>query len=198
MDPTSEDQRGGDDAELVGAVLRGEVQAFDTLVGRWQRQATAVAYRLLNNRDDAMEIVQDAFLKAYEKLDSLSDRKRFGAWLMRIVNNLSLNRRRSRALRRAASIEAIGESDEGRGGVSFPDPSVVSPEAVASGKDLRRILTGAIDELPDMQRQALVLFSIAGIPQKEVAEMLGCSVEAVKWHVFTARKKLKEQVKDYL
>ncbi len=63
---------------------------------------------------------------------------------------------------------------------------------------MRRLIGESIEELPEMQRQALVLFSIAELPQKEVASMLGCSVEAVKWHVFTARKKLKDKLKDYL
>jgi RNA polymerase sigma-70 factor (ECF subfamily) len=69
---------------------------------------------------------------------------------------------------------------------------------VASGKEVQQMLGEFIDELPDMQRQALVLFSLQKMPQKEVAEVLGCSVEAVKWHVFTARKKLKERLRDHL
>ncbi len=197
MEPTAADRR-GDDAKLVRKVMRGELAAFDELVARYQRQATAVAYRLLNNRDDAMEVVQDAFLKAYDKLGSLSKPDRFGGWLMRIVSNLSLNRRRGRALRRTASLEALAESDEGRAGFNPADPRAISPADAASAKDVQELLARAIDELPDNQRQALVLFSIGELPQKEVAEIIGCSVEAVKWHVFTARKKLKEKLKDYL
>lgn len=196
--PMAADRGGGDDAELVGAVLRGQLSAFDVLVERYQRQATAVAYRLLNNRDDAMEVVQDAFLRAYEKLDSLSHPERFAGWFMRTVSNLALNRRRSRALRRGASLEELAEAGEGRGGLVPPDPRASSPEEVAAAGDLRRLIGEGIDELPEMQRQALVLFSIAKLPQKEVASLLGCSVEAVKWHVFTARKKLKDKLKDYL
>ena len=63
---------------------------------------------------------------------------------------------------------------------------------------MKDLLAEAIERLPNMQRQSLVLFSIEQLPQKEIAEMLGCSIEAVKWNVFAARKKLKEQFKDYL
>ena len=185
------------DAGCVRGALRGDLSAFDELVGRYQRQATAVAYRLLNSREDAMEVVQDAFLKAFDKLASLSRPERFAAWLMRIVSNLALNRRRARALRRTASLEQMAEADDGRGELNRPDPAAEQPDDAASAGELRGLLAEAIDELPDVQRQALVLFSIGEMPQKEVADILGCSVEAVKWHVFTARKKLKERFKDY-
>ena len=189
---------GGDEALLVRVALGGDLGAFDKLVERYQRQATAVAYRLLNHRDDAMEVVQDAFLKAFDKLATLSKPERFGPWLMRITSNLALNRRRSRALRRTASLDNRPDDADGRGELNLPDPHAESPLEAASGKELKAKIAAAIDELPEMQRQALVLFSIAKLPQKEVAEQLGCSVQAVKWHVFTARKKLKEQLEEYL
>jgi len=185
------------DAELVRAALGGEANAFDDLVRRYQRQATAVSYRLLNHREDAMEVVQEAFLKAFDRLKSLQKPGRFGPWLLRIVNNLSLNRRRSRALRRTASLEAMTAGD-GEHSYDRPEPTHVAPDAAASAEDIRRLIQRHLEDLPEMQRQALVLFSIEQMPQKRVAEILGCSVEAVKWHVFTARKKLKEKLKDVL
>ena len=190
--------QGSDDAELVAAARRGELGAFDTLVGRYQRQATSVAYRLLNNMDDAMEVTQDAFLQAYDKLATLSKPERFGAWLMRITSNLALNRRRWRSLRKAIPLEGLGEGDEDRGEMQLSDPSAVMPDQAASAEDVKKIMAEVIAELPEMQRQALTMFCIDELPQKEIAQTLGCSVEAVKWHVFTARKKLKERLKDYL
>jgi len=195
-----EEQPGGrpaaEDAELVRAARRGELSAFERLVERYQRRATAVAYRLLNSRDDAMDVVQDAFLKAHTRLATLAEPGRFGSWLLRIVSNLSLNLRRSRALRKAEPLEA--DDDREHGQLNRPDPAAVSPSAAASAGELGERLARAVEALPEMQRQALVLFSIEKLPQKQVAEMLGCSVEAVKWHVFTARKKLKEQFREYL
>jgi RNA polymerase sigma-70 factor (ECF subfamily) len=186
------------DAELVRAARRGDLGAFEVLVARYQRPATATAYRLLSNREDAMDVVQDAFLKAYHKLTSLSEPGRFGPWLLRIVSNLSLNFRRARALRRMDSLDVVGEDDDAQGRRSRPDVRADDPVAMASAKEMSGLLAKAIDELPNMQRQALVLFSIEKMPQKDVADLLGCSVEAVKWHVFAARKKLKERFKDYL
>jgi len=187
----------GSDAELVRQTLRGALHAFDELVRRYQRQATAVAYGLLSNRDDAMEVVQDAFFKSYDKLGTLSKPERFGPWLLRIVSNLSLNRRRSRALRKAESLD-FGDPADGERSAARPDPHAIRPEQAAGAAELKTILRREIDALPAKQRQALVLFSIEKLPQAEVAELLDCSVEAVKWHVFTARKKLKDKLKDQL
>jgi len=186
-----------DDGALVRSARRGELAAFEELVRRYQRQATAIAYRLLNDRDDAMEVTQESFLNAFDRLGSLSDPGRFGPWLLRIVSNLSLNRRRARALRKTVSLDALGADDE-RGEMNRPDPHAVTPFQTVVAEEAKGLIARAIDELPDMQRQALVLFSIQNLPQKQVADILGCSVEAVKWHVFTARKKLKDKLKDYL
>ena len=76
------------DGQLVQQVLAGQRKGFDELVIRYQRQAVAVSYRLLGNTQDAMEVTQDAFLKAFSSLDSLQKPEAFGGWLMRIVSNL--------------------------------------------------------------------------------------------------------------
>jgi len=188
----------GSDEKLVAAARRGELAAFDALVGRYQKRASVVAYRLLNNVDDAMEVTQDAFLKAFEKIKTLAEPGRFGPWLLRIVGNMALNRRRARALRKTVSLESAGPDDESDLATSRPDPRALPPDAALDGADVERLTRQCLDEMPQTQRQALVLFAIEQMPQKDVAEVLGCSVEAVKWHVFAARKKLKERLKDYL
>jgi RNA polymerase sigma-70 factor (ECF subfamily) len=197
MDERAREQS-AEDARLVRAALEGDLTAFDTLVSRYQRRAVGLAYRLLSHREDAMEVVQDALLKAYDKLDSLSRPERFGPWLLRIVSNLALNRRRYRALRVTSSLDAPVHGDEDRGEFATPDTHGATPAQIASAGELQDQIAEALETLPETQRQALVLFSMHKMPQKEVAKLLDLSVEAVKWHVFTARKKLKERLKDYL
>src|SRR5690349_18329339 len=87
------------DGKLVRACLDGNKAAFDQLIRRYQRQAVAVSYRLLGNTQDALEVTQDAFLKAFTSLATLQKPEAFGGWLMRIVSNLSLNYRRGRKTR---------------------------------------------------------------------------------------------------
>jgi RNA polymerase sigma-70 factor (ECF subfamily) len=191
------------DEVLVRGAIDGDRSAFDTLVKRYQNAAVSVSYRLLGNRADAVEIVQDAFLKSYRSLASLERPGAFGGWLMRIVSNLSLNRRRGRHLRKGASLE----DDEGNpidafGATTTSGESLQSgsldPARAAMGKELGAQLEKALGQLPEKQRLAILMFTIQELPQKQVAEALDCSVEAVKWHVFQGRKKLKELLKDHL
>lgn len=182
---------GADDARRVRLVLAGHADAYDGLVRRYQRRAYVVAYRLLSNRADAEDVAQEALLRGYRSLHQLADAERFGPWLMRIVSNLSLNYRRSRKSAATAELDETLEST----GVSHADGSPIRLTGGigddARERELRGAVAAAMETLPEKQRQALVLSSVAGLPQKEVAEMLDCSVELVKWNVFQARKTLR-------
>lgn len=191
------------DAELVGQVIAGKRDAFNELIGRYQKQAVGVSYRLLGNSQDALEVTQDAFLKAYSSLSTLQEHAAFKGWLMRIVSNLSLNKRRGRRktslLPTDDLLDASGGDGAGQAGATSgwmaKDPD---PGHAMESKELGQRLQAALERLPDKQRLALTLFTVQELPQKEVAEILECSVEAVKWHVFQARKKLREMLKEDL
>ena len=196
------DEAGAEDARLVGAALAGAPGAFDDLVRRYQRRAVAVAYRLLGNVHDAADVAQDAYLRAYRGLVKLEDRRRFGPWLMRIVSNLSLNYRRSRqtgVARQAAALDEVAETPDG---FRTPTGDLLSgdqgPTQDGGPGELGDAIRVAIERLPDKQRLALVLFSIEGLPQKEVAQIMACSIELVKWNVFQARKTLRKELGRHL
>ena len=183
------------DAAIVRKTLAGDRKAFDELVLRYQRSALAVSFRLLGKSEDAQEVVQEAFLKAYKSLASLEKPEAFAGWLMRIVSNLSLNARRGRKTRQTAPLDEVldsGVRDPQAGGDS------VDPSRVLEGRELGERMKAALDQLPEKQRLAVLMFTIEQLPQKQVAEALGCSVEAVKWHVFQARKRLREMLKDVM
>src|SRR4051812_19812354 len=202
MEPNPAEPASPSDGTLVERVLGGERQAFDELIRRYQRQAVAVSYRLLGSSHDAQEVTQDAFLKAFGSLATLQKPEAFGGWLMRIVSTLSLNYRRSRKTRSQLPLDDLLGATEG----GQSDAATGSDWMAQSGDPVRRLeseemgrrLQKALQELPEKQRTAIVLFAIEGRPQKEVAETLECSVEAVKWHVFQGRKKLKDLLKGYL
>lgn len=193
---------GPTDGQLVGKTIAGDRTAFDQLIVRYQRQAVAVAYRLLGNSHDALEVTQDAFLKGYSNLASLQKPEAFGGWLMRIVSNLSLNFRRSRKLRTQTPLDDClisGEAQQAESGTASEWMARDGdPLHTLQSREMGQRLHEALQQLPEKQRMALVLFTIEELPQKEVAEALGCSVEAVKWHVFQGRKRLKELLKDHL
>src|SRR5258706_6415512 len=105
---------GPSDEQLVTKCMAGDRRSFDELIKRYQRQAVAVSYRLLGNSQDALEVTQDAFLKAYSSIKTLQKPGAFGGWLMRIVSNLSLNYRRSRKLRQQLPLDdCLGPTEAG-------------------------------------------------------------------------------------
>lgn len=190
------------DGILVRQVLAGQRDAFDELIRRYQRQAVAVSLRLLGNSHDALEATQDAMLKAYSSLATLEKPEAFGGWLMRIVSNLSLNYRRSRKIRQQLPLdELLGpvEPTQADGpGIGESTGRTQDPLRAVEGIELGKRLQEALNQLPEKQRLAIVMFTIEQMPQKQVAEALNCSVEAVKWHVFQGRKRLRELLKDHL
>src|SRR6187401_1835723 len=115
-DATSKQPNPGEaDGKLVRRVCKGDRKAFDELIVRYQRQAVAVSYRLLGNTQDALEVTQDAFLKAFSSLATLQKPEAFGGWLMRIVSNLSLNFRRGRKSGQQLPLDdLLGPTDAGQ------------------------------------------------------------------------------------
>lgn len=188
------------DRDLIARVLAGDRPAFDVLIARYQRQAVAVSYRLLGNSHDALDVTQDAFYKAFNSLATLQNPDAFGGWLMRIVSNLSLNYRRGRKTRSKAQLpldDMLGGETGGEGASGW-STKTADPARTLASREMGAKLTAAMASLPEKQRAAIVMFTIEQMPQKDVAEALRCSVEAVKWHVFQGRKKLKELLKDHL
>jgi len=208
MEPTASHADGANaagsspDGELVTRSVAGDRGAFDVLIKRYQRQAVAVSYRLLGSSHDALEVTQDAFLKAFGSLATLQKPEAFGGWLMRIVSNLSLNYRRSRKTRRQLPLDDLLAPGEGQqaecAGSSDWMAGPGDPVHKLESREMGERLQEALKQLPEKQRLAIVMFTIEEMPQKQVAETLNCSVEAVKWHVFQGRKKLKELLKGYV
>jgi RNA polymerase sigma-70 factor (ECF subfamily) len=199
--PRELDDAAPTDGQLVIRTNEGDRKAFDQLINRYQRQAVAVSYRLLGNSQDALEVTQDAFLKAFTSLATLQKPEAFGGWLMRIVSNLSLNFRRGRKNKQQLPLDdLLGTSEPSTSNGSGSDWMSQSGDPVRrlESEEMGRKLQEALNQLPEKQRLAIVMFTIEEMPQKQVAETLECSVEAVKWHVFQGRKKLKEILKEHL
>lgn len=196
----------GDNAESMAWVLAaqgGDRAAFEKLIGLYYRRAQAVTTRLLGNRDDGLEAVQDGFMRAYTALPKLKKPERFYPWLMRIMVNRALNLRRGRARRYHLSLFTPWQRQQGQQGESITlaetlpsgEPGTV---AQATGRELQEALTRAIDRLPEELRTALLLFSVERLPQKEIAEMVGATPQTVKWRVFEARRRLRQQLQHWL
>ena len=168
------------DAALVERVRSGDVDAYDALVRRHLPRAHAVAYRLLGHREDAEDLVQDAFIQALDRIDSFDSERPFGPWFFRILTNRGLNMRQSRAVRAVSEIP----EDAASGGDS--------PERSAEREELRSRLREAVGALPERQQLIVQLFEIDGWTSAEFARTLGISDGTVRWHVHEARLALRE------
>jgi RNA polymerase sigma-70 factor (ECF subfamily) len=178
-----------DDVEkLVSAGQAGQRGAFDELVRLYQRPAMRIAVKILGNANEAAEAVQDGFIKAYLNINKLKRPKRFEAWFYRIITNTAISRRRA-AKRRTENIK-IHEGKE--------NEKISTPVESQSGEELKEAIQRAMLKLSKKEVKAIALFGIEDLSQNEVAEIMNCSVETVRWYVHRARKKLKVLLKEYL
>lgn len=165
---------------LIDAVKGGNAAAFDELVGQHMRRAFAVAYRVLGQRQDAEDVVQEGFLAALLKIDTFERGRPFSPWLLRIVANRALNLRKARALRQVEPIPpGVVSGDE-------------SPAQAAERSELRRELERALARLPEEQRWVVELFEIDGFSGAEIAQMLDMPEGTVRWHLHGARQTLRK------
>jgi RNA polymerase sigma-70 factor (ECF subfamily) len=169
-----------DDRALVDTCLAGRREAFDELVVRHRRAVYRLCYRFVGNHEDATDLAQETFLRAYRALRTFKGESAFGTWLHRIAVNLSLNAVASHARR--------AETNEERAAPVATDPNAMS--RLLSGERAGQV-RAAIARLPAKQRATLVLRVYQELPHQEIAELLGSSVGAVKANFFHALANLK-------
>ncbi|HEX8695282.1 MAG TPA: sigma-70 family RNA polymerase sigma factor [Longimicrobium sp.] len=174
-----------DEPGLVERVRRGDTAAFDTLVTRYMRRAFAVAYRLMGQKEDAEDLVQDAFLAALQRIDTFEAGRPFSPWFFRILVNRGLNSRKARSLRRVDQVPESAAS------------ATPSPEREAERTELRDRLARAMETLPERQRVIVQLFELEGFGGPEIAEILEISDGTVRWHLHEARKTLRRALAPY-
>jgi RNA polymerase sigma-70 factor (ECF subfamily) len=179
---SSGDER--DEAALADRARAGDLEAYATLVRAYLRTAFAVAYGILRQVEDAEDLVQDAFLKALQRLDRLRPGSPFGPWFYRLVTNEALNRRRWRARRET---------------VPLPEAETASgadPERDAERSALRRRLGALLDRLPPVQAAVVIMHDVQGYAHAEIATALGIPEGTSRSHLHHARKRLREWLTD--
>jgi RNA polymerase sigma-70 factor (ECF subfamily) len=176
----------GDDL-LIARAARGDRPALDELFRHYLETAYRVAYRLLGHPDDALDAVQDGFIKALTHLDGFERRCTFKTWLLRVVSNAALDLGRQRRRRDELSA-AVTERVALDGGTT---PDHADPGREAEESDLRQALSAALQQIPESQRRTFVLHVDGGLSYREVADALGISIGTVMSRLFYARQKLK-------
>jgi RNA polymerase sigma-70 factor (ECF subfamily) len=170
------------DASYVERARRGDAKAFEALVRRHFRTAYVIALSLLSNGMDAEDVVQDAFLKALERLDDCRDPSRFGSWLRQIVRNRAHNFREHRRVRAAASLDLVTAAS-----------TADSAEGAERG-ELRARLEQALSRLSEIQRQVVLWHDLEGLKHREIAERLEISEGMSRQHLFSARRALRQDL----
>lgn len=181
---------------LVDAAKRGEIAAFEELVRRYDRNVFRIAQHITQNREDAEDVVQDAFLKAYGNLNQFQGQSKFYTWLVRIAVNEALMKLRRRRPERTVSLDQDVETDEDSIPREVADWSP-NPEQQYSQAELREILEKTIQGLPSSFRTVFVLRDVEGLSTEETAEALGLSIPAVKSRLLRARLQLRERLTKY-
>ncbi|MFO0599762.1 MAG: sigma-70 family RNA polymerase sigma factor [Myxococcaceae bacterium] len=185
------------DAELVRAARGGDVASFESLVERHRNRVFGLALRMLNSEDDAAEVVQDAFLSAWRKLDDFRGDSPFGGWVARIAANAALMRLRHRKVTGAVETPLDEPAFNERGSLLDAVSEFKDAEAEAMDSELRRAIEQATSRLGDEYREVFVLKDLEGLSYEEIAEITGDSVAAIKSRLHRARLSLRAAIDSF-
>ena len=174
---------------IIRDVLAGNTDAFEDIVRAYERNVYNIALRMSGNREDALDISQESFLKAYHSLHSFRGDSKFSVWLYRIVSNTCLDFLRER--KRRAEVPLVRGDDEDEEEREIPDESL-SPETLYERSLTREAVRRGLLSLPEDQRKILLLREIQGFSYEEIGQILSLESGTVKSRIFRARRKLCE------
>jgi RNA polymerase sigma-70 factor (ECF subfamily) len=174
------------DEELIRLSQKGDLKAFGGLVERYQKRVFTVAYGLVHDADEAQDLTQESFIRAYHSIKSFRGTARFYTWIYRITVNLCMDHFRKQGVERSHMAA---------------DPSMdfnpVTPDLVAAQHEMSRVVHQAIRSLPTDQRAVIILRELEGLSYKEISQIIGSSMGTVMSRLFYARKRLRELLKSY-
>jgi RNA polymerase sigma-70 factor (ECF subfamily) len=182
------DMQNVSDEALVRQFKQGDDSAFNGIVRRYQEKLYYVALRMVNDHDEASDLSQEAFVRAYEGLAKFEEGSSLYTWLYRIVVNLCINHLRARKARQIVSLDALVEPLAS---------SKHTPEQDAEQKDFREAVGEAVEQLPPRQKAVFILRQYEQLSHEEIARTLGRSVGAVKANYFHAVKKLQKSLAEF-
>jgi RNA polymerase sigma-70 factor (ECF subfamily) len=195
--PAKEFSKGHADQELVDRVRAGDQEAFRELFELYNRRAYAVALGVVKNQQDALDIVQDAFIKVHKHIGSFQGTSSFYTWLYRIVMNLAIDHTR-KARHTTDFDDRVGLRDSAANQPLLPRIQDANPGKTVVRKELSRQIQQALEELPEYHRAVIVLREIEGLSYEEMSRVLDVPKGTIMSRLFHARKKMQESLKAYL
>lgn len=174
------------DFELIDRAVSGNRFAFEELVSRYKKSVYALTYRMVHNYEDAADLAQETFLKAYLGLGRFKKRASFHTWLYRITINLCINHLRRKGARQFEDLDHVELVNE---------PDVLDKLA---REEVQNTVNRAVNALPEKQRAAVILRVYQGLSHREISDVLGCSVGTVKANYFHAIRNLRKALHNYV
>jgi RNA polymerase sigma-70 factor, ECF subfamily len=191
------DPSDAEDLRKVEELLAGDRRAFEFLFEKYREKVYGIAFRFLHNRDDALEVTQEVFLRVHQGLSGFKTNSKFFTWLYRIAANRAIDFARARKTRKGIEVEAPARED-GTGPVeNTANPTSDDPAELAERKERSERLLEAIRALSPKHRLVFVLHAIENLSYKDISEVAGCSIGTVMSRLFYARKKLQDLLSDY-
>ena len=195
--PTAASVTRAEDDAMVRHAQKGDLAAYDELVRRYQQRIYATVYHMTSNHEDADDLAQETFIKAYQALNTFKGGSSFYTWVYRIAVNKTLNFLKQRKNRMAMSLNDLDFSAEN-------DPDLVAlvsektPRREAVLSELQQKLNEAMQQLSESHRLVVTLHDVQGLAHEEIAEIMDCNVGTVRSRLFYARQQLQGSLVDYL
>ena len=189
--PPVRDASDAEDIEQVRAFLAGDQRGFETLFDKYRERVYCLAYRYVRNKEDALEVTQDVFLRVFQNIAKFKLDSKFFTWLYRITSNRAIDFTRSRRARPSKELEkSVIESQE----TDSTGKRAQTPVEVVEQRELGVRVNEAIETLSEKHRAVFVLHAKENLSYKEIAEVMDCSIGTVMSRLFYARKKLQERL----
>lgn len=186
------------DAEIVRTVQAGDVAAFDQLILKYRGRLYGVVYNMTSNREDAADLTQDAFIKAFQSINRFQGQSSFFTWLYRIAINSTLTHLRKNRLRTFFSLEKVDEEDRQSAEVIEALTDNSGAERDTYVRELQEKLNEAMQKLSIKHRTVVTLFEIDGLSHQEIAEVMNCSVGTVRSRLHYAKQLLQAELQPYI
>ncbi|NLJ72905.1 MAG: sigma-70 family RNA polymerase sigma factor [Syntrophomonadaceae bacterium] len=183
--------------QLVKRSLQGDTIAFEQLVIQYQNKIYALSYRYMGNEEDAYDMTQEAFLKAYRSLRTFKGDSSFGTWMYRVATNVCLDelRRRKRRIMPLSLDEPVATTDGDELAKELPDTSL-TPDIIYEQKEFSEYIQSLLNEMKADHKSVIVLRDIMELSYEEMAEVLNCSLGTVKSRLSRARNTLRKKLED--
>lgn len=196
-DSTTSQSKREVDRELVERVQSGDVAAYDILVHRYRERLYSVVYNLTSNRDDALDLTQEAFIKAFQSINRFQGKSSFYTWIYRIAVNNTLSHLKKYRNRKFLSFDNL-DNEASQSDIFEVIAAKTKTEKATLMKELHEKLNEALQKLSLKHRSVVVLFEIEGMSHEQIAEILKCSVGTVRSRLHYAKQQLRLYLKDFV